>query len=49
MPNRTAIAALALAVTLLALTLVPVVLHAGFGVELWPLTQLLQPAPAVND
>jgi len=47
MPYRAAV--LVLAITLLTLILVPVVLHAGFGIELWPFTQLLQPAPSVDD
>jgi len=40
MSQRTATIVLVLAVVGLGLALVPVVLHAGFGIEMWPLTRL---------
>ena len=39
---------LVLAVIGLALALTPVVLHAGFGIEVWPLTRLSPTVPAVD-
>ena len=47
MPNRAATIILVLTFTSLALALTPVVLHAGFGIEVWPLTRL-SPAPPVD-
>ena len=47
MSSRTATIVLALALAGLALALTPVVLHAGFGIEVWPLTRL-SPAPPVD-
>jgi hypothetical protein len=49
MSNRTATIALILTVIALALTLVPLVLHAGFGIEVWPLTRLSPSSTAVDD
>jgi hypothetical protein len=49
MSNRTATIALVLTVIGLALALVPLVLHAGFGIEIWPLTRLSPSATAVDE
>ena len=46
--NRTVAIVLALIAIGLAVALVPVVLHAGFGVEVWPLTRLPPPAAPIE-
>jgi len=49
MSRRTATIVLVLAVAGLALALVPVVLHSGFGVEIWPLTRLPPAATSIDS
>jgi hypothetical protein len=44
MPNRTA----TIILVLTALALTPVVLHAGFNIEVWPLNRL-SPAPVFDS